>query len=62
MGLCDPCKEDDHSRHKGRYEVTVHRKGLKVKNRSVECTCEKCTTDGTWRGEPTAVPKWCGEG
>ena len=39
MGLCPPCKLDDHGGHRGRYEVEVRRKGQRMKTRSVECDC-----------------------
>jgi hypothetical protein len=55
MGLCDPCKEDAHDRHRGKETVEVRRKGLKMTSRTMDCECERCTK-GPWRGEPQPVP------
>jgi len=42
MGICGPCKENDHYRHRGTYEVEVRRKGISMKKRKAVCECRFC--------------------
>lgn len=60
MGMCNPCKGDDHDHHRGKDypERGIYRKGIKQETtHQIECTCPVCTQRPGWRGEPTTIPK-----
>jgi len=59
MGLCDPCKFDNHEQHRSKYPTIITRRveGKRVNIKSVThaCDCRVCL--GLPLGHPQPLPK-----